>query len=945
MPTWEKTTVMGVIFLLFLIGGLQARDIQGPEKKPDIAGLVGLAENRDSQKGVIREVTSIQEDTTNLWFDDVESGAGEWTLETGWEITESSYYSPTHSFRIDDDNYSTISNLLTPAISLTEIASDEEIHFSFALWCNFPDFDGDGDNSLEDYYRVSVADMSSSPWHTSTFDAYDQQSWWCGDESLGGYGDGWLQFLDTPDITIPGSGCILRAQMKWAIEDPEGAGGVAGHFIDGWDAANVRISTDDGSTWEILIGSDPYDFYSGYGWVHNGEPDGVDGVHTLASGWGGQAGWHEVTFDLNAYADSTVQIRFAFGSDPAYSTIDDPRLVGFFVDNVLVMSGIDTLFSDNADDLVYMTPQGLSWETVFYDYGDLSRPGGLGWEVYLPGMPYNGNVQLDLSHLAGSTIKLKWTAIIDGDDNGGNGQGLFIDDVYIWQVGAENPLPPPIGLQAEAGDGFVDLVWNDLNQGGVGEWAYDDGEFENTIYMTSGTGLAGTYFNSFANSTVQTVKIWGQEGFVGATTVTAYNASFGDIETTPAYSTNFTLQANMWNEIDVSALGWNFSGDFVVAFEINATVGVALDESSIPSSHSYIMTGTVWVTWQSAAGDVLPDGEWGIRVVADSDPTSITYNLYRSTESGNYDDPLVSDLVDTTYHDATVANYTEYFYVVTAVYDDLGESPFSGEVSATPEPQTTYEIAYDDGIANVGYHIGSPGNFLAVRFSPDSCPVTLRQLKYYVHSGTGNFRAKVWDDDGTDGIPGTELFSTNFSGATEGWNIQDVAGENITITEGDFYVGWKEMSTTPLLGADSDPPFDDRSWYGMYVSADSTDWGLLSGLGLNYDLMIRVVVDTAQVGVPHRGGTTAPRTYTLKQNHPNPFNAETLIHYTIPEKGRVVLGVYNLMGQRVAVLADGFHNPGFYTVTFDGLNLASGLYFYRIEAEGFSAAKKMVLMR
>ena len=87
--------------------------------------------------------------------------------------------------------------------------------------------------------------------------------------------------------------------MKWAIEDTTQIAGtiVAEGFIDGWDAANVRISTDGGTTWSILVAdNDPYDFYSGYGWLYNGEKAGEHGTNSLASGWSGIVDWHEVNF-------------------------------------------------------------------------------------------------------------------------------------------------------------------------------------------------------------------------------------------------------------------------------------------------------------------------------------------------------------------------------------------------------------------------------------------------------------------------------------------------------------------------------------------------------------------------------------------------------------------------------------------------------------------------
>ena len=179
--------------------------------------------------------------------------------------------------------------------------------------------------------------------------------------------------------------------MKWAIEEATGAT-VAGTCTDGWDAANVRISNDGGSTWNLLTGDDPYDFSYGYGWIYNDSEYDCGGfLEQVSSGWGGQADWHEVNFDLSAYENQDVILQFAFGSDPSYSTPDDNTITGFKVDNISVKGSDGTVvYSDNADENSTMVPMNgleFSWTQYFYDYGDPTRPGGLGWEEY-PAVSY-----------------------------------------------------------------------------------------------------------------------------------------------------------------------------------------------------------------------------------------------------------------------------------------------------------------------------------------------------------------------------------------------------------------------------------------------------------------------------------------------------------------------------------------------------------------------------
>ncbi len=86
--------------------------------------------------------------------------------------------------------------------------------------------------------------------------------------------------------------------------------------------------------------------------------------------------------------------------------------------------------------------------------------------------------------------------------------------------------------------------------------------------------------------------------------------------------------------------------------------------------------------------------------------------------------------------------------------------------------------------------------------------------------------------------------------------------------------------------------------------------------------------------------------FSLAQNYPNPFNPSTVISYRLPVASRVILGVYNAIGQKVGELVNGLQTTGNHTVTFDASNLASGIYIYHIVTDkGFSATRKMLLLR
>ncbi len=92
-------------------------------------------------------------------------------------------------------------------------------------------------------------------------------------------------------------------------------------------------------------------------------------------------------------------------------------------------------------------------------------------------------------------------------------------------------------------------------------------------------------------------------------------------------------------------------------------------------------------------------------------------------------------------------------------------------------------------------------------------------------------------------------------------------------------------------------------------------------------------------------GYSPAMSFSLQQNYPNPFNPATYIRYRTSEAGHVRVAVYNTLGQKVAELINEFKPAGNYKVRFDGDNFASGIYLYKLEVNGMSAVKKMILLK
>ncbi|MBE2225943.1 MAG: carboxypeptidase regulatory-like domain-containing protein, partial [Ignavibacteria bacterium] len=106
---------------------------------------------------------------------------------------------------------------------------------------------------------------------------------------------------------------------------------------------------------------------------------------------------------------------------------------------------------------------------------------------------------------------------------------------------------------------------------------------------------------------------------------------------------------------------------------------------------------------------------------------------------------------------------------------------------------------------------------------------------------------------------------------------------------------------------------------------------------INFNFGSPIGIEVISLEVPSR--------FSLSQNYPNPFNPVTNIKFSVPKTGVVNLTVYDAAGREAAMLFNGELSEGTYNYDFDASQLASGIYFYRLEAGEFTQTKKMVLVK
>jgi photosystem II stability/assembly factor-like uncharacterized protein len=183
----------------------------------------------------------------------------------------------------------------------------------------------------------------------------------------------------------------------------------------------------------------------------------------------------------------------------------------------------------------------------------------------------------------------------------------------------------------------------------------------------------------------------------------------------------------------------------------------------------------------------------------------------------------------------------------------------------------------------------------------------------------------------TYGIP--ELYESYFINSSTGWVVGD-AGTILKTTNGGE--NWGRQSTG----------FQYWIW-DVYFPNENTGWAV-GGNGT----ILKTTNSGGPIGIKSIA-SEIPERFSLYQNYPNPFNPVTKIKFSIPASPLSSIGeglgvrlvIYDILGREVATLVNDKLKSGSYEATWDGTNYPSGVYFYKLSAEGFSETKKMVLMK
>ncbi|MBZ0200299.1 MAG: S8 family serine peptidase [Ignavibacteriaceae bacterium] len=353
----------------------------------------------------------------------------------------------------------------------------------------------------------------------------------------------------------------------------------------------------------------------------------------------------------------------------------------------------------------------------------------------------------------------------------------------------------------------------------------------------------------------------------------------------------------------------------------------------------------------------------------ESVPDLLGYNMYRFEHltDTTFTTPIQANsslVTDTLFTDFEVIPNKKYYYYYKVVRTDFSESDSSRITNATPftaaigDANGDLDVSVLDILSEVSYILGQnpqPFIFDAADVARDSVINVLDVVgtvniimggksmgKYFASQSYGN--AKL------------ELINNKLMLTT------DVPLSGIQVKLKGSEIGNLQFINHNISGFENaQGNIGDTSKIIMYYNlnnnelpAGSYELGRLEGITGNVYLTEAVLADkngnNVLTNVVDNGVPLIPTEYYLDQNFPNPFNAQTIIQYGVPEKAAGRINIYNILGQRVKTFELGEMAPGRYRVQWDGRNnygisIASGVYIYRFETKNYITAKKLLLLK
>lgn len=518
-----------------------------------------------------------------------------------------------------------------------------------------------------------------------------------------------------------------------------------------------------------------------------------------------------------------------------------------------------------------------------------------------------------------------------------NGTGTFtkVTDIVIVQDGRRSDGSSWADID---NDGDLDLCF--VNWSGAG----------NNLYVNNGNGTF-TFLNSSPVSTTggySETCSWGDydnDGLVDLFVTNSAGAGRRNFLFKNTGNTNFVrIDTSIVNEIGISrGVNWvdidnDNDLDLFVANEESQRCFLYKNNGAgyFTKVNGTPITAELGNHWSGSWGDYDNDGDLDLFSTFWGGVNSLYRNDGNFTFTKMTGDTLVND-----------PGY--YASSAWADFDNDGDLDiFLTQAYGTPGPNRLYKnllnetgvfefqkVANDPSVSDIGYSYGfSWGDLNGDGFVDLYIANTLseNQNNYcYMNNGNNNSRVQircVGTTSNKAGIGAKIRVKANTWGEPT-WQLRVIEGQN----------GYCAQTLWQSFGL----------WVATTIDSIVVEWP--SG---NKSVFTNVAINKSYT-ITENGGITnienefnyngAPSDFRLEQNYPNPFNPSTNISFQIAKPESVKLNVFDMTGKLVAALINGNYNPGNYEIKFNGENLSSGIYYYKLESSSFSETKKMILIK